>query len=125
MRTALSLLVLLALTACTKEAAPAPVAAPPAPSAVAVKLAAWDPVDVAFQGCAGGCGTRGEDPTAHLQPGAAIGELAYCPVSGVVFTVKENSPKADVNGKPVFFCCDSCAAHFTANRAAVLTARKL
>lgn len=111
-------LVLFALAGCTKEQ-PAPAAAVP----IAVRLAAWDPVDAAFKGCEGGCGSRGEDPKAHLQPGASVGDLAYCPVSGVVFTVKAQSPRADVEGKPVFFCCDSCAAHFASNRTAVLAAR--
>src|SRR5687768_16127765 len=112
------LLVLLAM-GCTKETpAPERVSTP-----VVVAVQAWDSVDPAFNGCEGSCGTRGEDPKARVQPGAAVGEQAYCPVSGVVFTVKDLSPKADLAGKPIFFCCDSCAAHFTANRATVLAAR--
>ena len=59
------------------------------------------------------------------QPGASRGDRAYCLVSGVVFTVKEKSPSAEIGGRTVFFCCASCAQWFAANRERVLAARGL
>ena len=101
------------------------VAEPKAATRVVALLAPSESVDPLFKGCEGACGTRGEDPNAKLQPGAKIGDLAYCAVSGVVFRVTEKSPKTDVDGKPVYFCCDGCAQHFAGHRKEVLTARGL
>jgi YHS domain-containing protein len=60
-----------------------------------------------------------------VQPGAEQGQQAYCPVSGVVFQVKDSSPHREVDGRPVYFCCESCANYFTANRERVIAARGL
>src|SRR5687768_15305358 len=70
------------------------------------RLEPWIPVDASFNGCSEGlCGTRGRDSRAIVQPGAKVGQYVYCPVSGAVFQVKESHQHADVNGKPLYFCC--------------------
>src|SRR5687767_7180809 len=91
-------LVVAALAACEQQrAASEPPAAPepaaPAASVAARQLEPWDSVDEMFSGCAGGCGLRATGPTEGVaaQPGAAIGQSTYCPVSGVVFEVKAES----------------------------------
>ena len=79
-------------------------------TAKAGRLEPWQPVDPAFNGCSEGvCGRRGRDARALVQPGAKPGQYTYCPVSGAVFLIKESSPRTDVNGKPVYLCCDACA----------------
>ncbi len=89
-------------------------------------LAAWEPVDPAFSGCSEGvCGRRGRNPQAVAQPGAKIGQTVYCPVSGAVFEAKESSQRADLNGEPLYFCCEACARYFAANRNRVLGLRGL
>ncbi len=94
--------------------------------ATARPLAAWEPVDPAFSGCSEGvCGRRGRNPSAEVQPGAKPGQTVYCPVSGAIFEVKESSPRADLNGKPLYFCCEACARHFAENRDRVLALRGL
>jgi YHS domain-containing protein len=116
----LALVTLLLAGCASKEAPPAPA---PSPSHVAALISPADPVDAAFKGCEAGCGKRGIDPNAHFQPGANAGDLAYCPVSGVVFKITDTSAKAEVDGKPIFFCCENCKAHFLAHRDAVVKAR--
>ncbi len=51
--------------------------------------------------------------------------MAYCPVSGVVFKVGGRSGRREVNGKALYFCCESCAAYFTGHQADVIARRKL
>jgi len=51
--------------------------------------------------------------------------MTYCPVSGVVFRVKDSSPHREVGGKTVYFCCESCAAYFSDHAAQVTAARNL
>ena len=90
------------------------------------RLEPWVPVDPAFSGCSEGlCGTRGRDSRAVVQPGAQLGQYVYCPVSGAVFQVKESNPRADLNGKPLYLCCEGCARHFAQNRDQVLALRGL
>lgn len=60
-----------------------------------------------------------------IQPGAQLGERTYCPVSGVVFTVKDTSPKVMVDDKPIYFCCAGCAAYFEANKDRIVALRAL
>jgi YHS domain-containing protein len=60
-----------------------------------------------------------------VQPGAKIGQLAYCVVSGVTFEVKESNPKIELDGKTVFFCCSGCEDYFTKNRERVMRLRGL
>ena len=42
------------------------------------------------------------------QPGAKVGDLVRCPVSGVVFAVTKDHTQVDVGGKPYFTCCGTC-----------------
>lgn len=95
-------------------------------AAKAGRLEPWQPVDPAFNGCSEGvCGRRGRDPRAIVQPGAKPGQYAYCPVSGAVFLIKDSSPRVEVNGKPIYLCCEACARYFAENRDRVLAQRGL
>ena len=60
-----------------------------------------------------------------MQPGAQQGQLTYCPVSGVTFKVQPASAKRELDGKTIYFCCESCANYFTEHREHVVAARKL
>jgi len=88
-------------------------------------LAAWEPVDKVFAGCAGACGTRtaGISKDVTIQPGVATDQQTYCPVSGVVFRVTASSPSRDLRGTKLYFCCEACAAYFAQNSERVLAAR--
>jgi hypothetical protein len=90
-------------------------------------LALWEPVDSSFSGCAKSCGTgaRGPRDDAHAQPGAKVGDLAYCPVSGATFRVREESAHRAVDGKVLYFCCEACATYFSSHQAEVLAKRSL
>lgn len=46
-------------------------------------------------------------------------------MSGVVFAITEASAHREVGGQPMFFCCESCAAYFSAHRAQVLAQRHI
>lgn len=46
------------------------------------------------------------------QPGAAVGRLTRCPVSGVVFRVAVEGPRQALDGREYQFCCDSCSRLF-------------
>jgi copper chaperone len=97
----------------------------PSTAAQEPRLEPWEPVDAAFTGCSEGmCGKRGRDARAVAQPGARVGEVVYCPVSGAVFVVKDSSPRAEVDGKTLYVCCDGCARFFAQNRARVLALRE-
>jgi YHS domain-containing protein len=90
------------------------------------ELAPWEPVDPAFTSCQGTCSAHQvANDKAVPQPGAKVGDLTYCPVSGAVFEVKETSGKTDVDGKTYYFCCDNCAKQFMATRDEVLKKRHL
>ena len=98
----------------------------PEPTVKDGRLESWEPVDVAFTGCSEGvCGLRGRNAKAVAQPGAELGQLVYCPVSGAVFRIKDTSPRADVHGKTLYLCCDACARYFAQNRDRVLALRGL
>jgi copper chaperone len=90
-----------------------------------VILLPWEPADASFMGCSNGfCGFR--TPNAKgivLQPGAAVGQKVYCPVSGVVLAVKESTLKVEIDGKPVYVCCEGCARYLAANQERVLALR--
>jgi copper chaperone CopZ len=88
-------------------------------------LAPWEPVHATFAGCAGGCGMHGENARAVIQPGAKIGQLTYCPVSGVVFEITRTTPSAQVDGRSLYFCCEGCARHFAIAKDDVLAARNI
>jgi hypothetical protein len=89
------------------------------------KLEPWDTYDELFAGCAGGCGMRMTGPTEGVvaQPGVVVGQHTYCPVSGVAFEIKATSAHRKVGETTLYFCCESCAAYFTANQASILAAR--
>lgn len=89
-----------------------------------VRLAPWEPVDASFTGCSNGfCGSRRPNARVSAQPGAAPGQDVYCPVSGVILRITEATLKAEVDGKPVYVCCEGCLRHFKANRDRVLALR--
>jgi copper chaperone CopZ len=90
------------------------------------QLRPWEPVDAAFKGCSEGvCGVRGRNPQAVVQPGAKVGDLTYCPVSGAVFRIKESSQRIDVHGNTLYLCCEACARYFAQNKDRVLALRGL
>ncbi len=60
-----------------------------------------------------------------LQPGVLPGQQTYCPVSGVVLTVKADGARRDLDGTPIYFCCEKCATYFDLHRERVLAARGL
>jgi len=88
-------------------------------------LAASEAVDPAFSGCKKSCGLHAarDFREARAQPGAALGDAVFCPVSGAVFRVGEETPKRDVRGKTLYFCCPACAAWFGEHEADVLRKR--
>jgi hypothetical protein len=88
-------------------------------------LDASESVDPAFTACGASCGLHSarERKLARKQPGVGTGEVAFCPVSGAVFRVKENSPSRSARGHLLYFCCEACAAFFTAHEADVLARR--
>jgi hypothetical protein len=90
-------------------------------------LEATDSVDPAFTACGASCGLHSarERKLARKQPGAGTGEVVFCPVSGAVFRVKEDSPHRTARGQLLYFCCEACAAFFTQNEAMVLERRGL
>ena len=108
-------------TSPARAAVPATVSSAEGPAS----LALWEPVDSSFAGCAQSCGLgkRGPRDDAHAQPGAAVGGLVYCPVSGAVFKVKEDSAKRTASGKTLYFCCEACATYFTSHEREVLAKR--
>jgi YHS domain-containing protein len=46
------------------------------------------------------------------QPGAEVGDITRCPVSGEVFVVTADSTYLDHEGQDVYFCCSSCIRRF-------------
>jgi hypothetical protein len=60
-----------------------------------------------------------------VQPGASTGHETYCPISGVVFQVKEASATRTAAEKPLFFCCEACAKNYEENLEKVSLARGL
>jgi hypothetical protein len=104
----------------------APGSATPAP-ATRAGLSSWEPVDEMFRGCEEGCGARVAGGSADIivQPGARVGQRTYCPVSGVVFTVTDTSPREEIAGRSIYVCCAACAQYFVANRARIVALRKL
>ncbi len=98
----------------------------PEPSVEGGRLEPWEPVDVAFRGCSdGGCGIRGRNARAVVQPGARPGQYVYCPVSGAVFQIKDSTLQVDVHGKTLYLCCSGCARYFAENRDQILALRAL
>lgn len=92
--------------------------------------AALDPsesVDPAFDGCARSCGLRSARDRAQAkpQPGANKGDAVFCPVSGAVFRIADDSPRRVARGTVLFFCCEACAAFFSQHESEVLAKRGL
>lgn len=46
------------------------------------------------------------------QPGAEVGDIAQCPVSGEVFTVTADHSYFDTEEGRVYFCCPNCIRRF-------------
>lgn len=67
----------------------------------------------------------GSSPDMMIQPGVKLGQRTFCPVSGAAFVVKDSSLHREINGVPVYFCCESCAAYFDTHRDQVVAARGL
>ena len=60
----------------------------------------------------------------HRPPtGAAVGQKVYCPVSGVVIAIKESTLSEEIEGKPLYVCCEGCKRYVAANRERVLALR--
>lgn len=49
------------------------------------------------------------------QPGASVGDITRCPVSGNVFVVTEAHPVIETEGGPIFVCCSRCVAAYQRN----------
>jgi len=49
-----------------------------------------------------------------------VGDVTACPVSGEVFTVAADSPKAEFEGKTYYMCCGGCVGKFNADPARYL-----
>ena len=120
MRFVLPLLTLLAACGSSSEpqitaAAPAPAAMAPAATAVTTPAAHTRAVGVydpkVAEACEAGCAEHDDyDPaTVVAQPGAKVGDLTRCPVSGVVFEVMPDQASVEVDGDRWFTCCTSCA----------------
>lgn len=60
-----------------------------------------------------------------MQPGAKPGDQTYCPISGVVFTITDATPRVEVEGNTLYTCCDGCARYFAEHREDVVKRRKL
>jgi hypothetical protein len=68
--------------------------------------------DPAMSGvCRFACATKlkYEAKNVLAQPGAQPGKLTQCPVSGVVFAVDANRPRARIGKDEYVTCCDKCA----------------
>lgn len=102
-----------------------------APIAVAQVIAPSAPVDPAFSACQKSCGSRSakDRANAKAQPGAEPGDSSFCPVSGAVFMIKQDSPSHEITvkgeTKKLFFCCPDCAKWFAQHEDEVLRARGL
>jgi YHS domain-containing protein len=57
--------------------------------------------------------TRPEDVV--TQPGAQLGDVTACLVSGEIFTVTERTAHVTHNGQEIYFCCPGCIRRFTRN----------
>lgn len=103
-----------------------PIMSSSGPSAAgAVGLDPWEPLDETFRGCELGCGRRGEDQEAQIQGAGdmTVGAKTYCPVSGVVFAVAQDSARRTYRDRTFFFCCEGCARHFDTEPEHVLSIR--
>ena len=67
--------------------------------------------------CRFACATRLEYNSKDVmaQPGATVGKLTQCPVSGVVFEVAASRPHLRIANEEYVTCCDKCAQKLKAN----------
>ena len=67
--------------------------------------------------CRFACATRLEYNSKDVmaQPGATVGKLTQCPVSGVVFEVAASRPHLRIAKEEYVTCCDKCAQKLKAN----------
>lgn len=53
------------------------------------------------------------DPASVVrQPGAVLGDISRCPVSGEVFEVTADATFVEHEGQNVYFCCPGCIRRF-------------
>lgn len=88
-------------------------ASEPADTPSGATLASTGP-DPDFAGCQSACGTSEAFDEADVvaQPGAEVGDLVRCPVSGAVFRVSEERPLVEHEGRSYYVCCAGCAGRF-------------
>jgi len=70
--------------------------------------------DPDFAGCQAACGTSEAFDEADIvaQPGAEVGDLVRCPVSGAVFRASEERPLVEHERRSYYVCCAGCAGRF-------------
>lgn len=74
--------------------------------------------DPAMSGvCKFACATKLKHDSKDVlaQPGAQLGKLTQCPVSGVVFVVDAHRPHVKVAGSEYVTCCEGCAKKLRQN----------
>jgi len=49
------------------------------------------------------------------QPGASVGDITRCPMSGMLFRVEDTSAFSEYQGQNVYFCCAGCIRRFERN----------
>ena len=84
------------------------------PRATGTRAAASGPDPEMAGVCQKSCATRQAYDEVDIvpQPGAVVGRLTRCPVSGVVFTVNEHGTAVSYAGSTWYLCCDGCAKKF-------------
>lgn len=110
--------------------ATAVLASEPQPAAIAPDSSPGEPTDSAPTAQAPGPPTPTPDAqiVRHLlrdgeynpddvrpQPGATVGEITRCPVSGNVFVVTEGHPYVETDEGRLFVCCSRCVTAFDQN----------
>ena len=63
--------------------------------------------------CEYSCAAKDVDPSKVVaQSLAKIGNYTKCPISGVVFSITDESSKVNYKGKTAFICCATCSQLF-------------
>lgn len=83
-----------------------PAVATPVEGAAASGAAAS--AEAAGEMCSGMTSKDYDDDDVVPQPGAKIGDLTKCLISGKVFRVTKSSPHIEHKGKTYYTCCPSC-----------------
>lgn len=111
--------------ACKRDHAPESRRPPAEAKAQSGALDPSESVDPAFNGCARSCGLRSarDRAQARPQPGASKGDGVFCPVSGAVFRIGDETPRRVARGHALFFCCEACAVFFSQHESEVLAKR--